>query len=43
MDTYVGAGLFFLVVVQILSPVHCRIQCNYCGIRKLCDLKYDPG
>ena len=32
-----------LLMFASLSSVNGSIQCSYCGIRQLCDTKFDPG
>jgi hypothetical protein len=41
MDQMVG--LLCSLLLALLNMANGSIQCNYCGIRKLCDTKYDPG
>ena len=43
MDGIPVALLALFILLTMLSTARGRIECNYCGIRKLCDLKYDPG
>ncbi len=36
-------GLLCFLLLAIINMGNGSIECNYCGIRKLCDTKYDPG
>ena len=40
---YLTSGLLALVLAALIYPATASIQCSYCGIRQLCNLKFDPG